>query len=132
MITTTVEGFDELERKLRTMPDVLRGRRLQGAVEDGAEVLVEFMQALAPRGEGNPHAYRFIAANLSGENRSPDEAQYDVGPTGAGFYLTFHETGTIYMAPSPFMRPAMEAGRTAVIQAVRDHLLTGIRLVARS
>lgn len=127
-----LEGIGSLEKKLRRLPDAVRARKLDLAVADGADVLVEFMEALAPRGgEGPPHAYQFIAANRA-DRRTPERVQYDIGPGGAGFYLTFHETGTLYLAPQPFMRPAAEAGESAVLDTVADRLRREVSLIARS
>lgn len=131
-IRSTLEGVDDLEKKLRRLPDAIRGKKLERAAGEGADVLVDFMQALAPRGDdGPPHAFQFIAANLNREAGRPEQVQFDVGPAGAGFYLTFHETGTLYMAPSPFMRPALEAGESAVIDAVRDRLRREVLMMVR-
>lgn len=129
-VRVKLEGGKALEKKLRILPDAVRGKKLDRAVSDGADVLVDFMQALAPVGDNVPHAFEFIAANQSRDQR-PERAQYDVGPAGAGFYLTFHETGTLYLAPQPFMRPAAEAGETAVVDAVRDRLRRELFLTAR-
>lgn len=131
-VSVQVDGFGDLEKKLRRLPDAVRGRKLDSAARAGAEVLVEFMQAMAPRGDdGPPHAFQFIAANRM-DTRSPEVVDYAVGPGGAGFYLTFHETGTLYLAPQPFMRPAKDAAEPHVIEAVADDLRRGLSLIARS
>lgn len=131
-VRVSLDGAKDLEKKLRRLPDAIRGEKLNRAAEEGAEVLVEFMQALAPRGDdGPPHAFQFIAANLNREAARPERVQWDVGPAGAGFYLTFHELGTLYLAPQPFMRPALEAGESAIVDAVRDRLHREVTLLAR-
>lgn len=130
-VRVKLEGDKVLLKRLRVLPDAVQGRKLDRATQDGAEVLREFQQALAPRGEGQPHAYEFIHANRVREEASPTRSRYDVGPGGAGFYLTFHETGTLYLAPQPFMRPAMEAGESEILDAVRDRLLRELKLAAR-
>lgn len=131
-VRVSMEGMDSLEKKLRRLPDAVRAQKLDRSVSAGADVLVEFMQALAPRGsDGQPHAYQFIRAERTEDSR-PEHVDYAVGPTGAGFYLTFHETGTLHMAPSPFMRPAMEAGRSVILDAVADQLRRELSLIARS
>jgi len=121
-----VEGMDDLVKKLRVMPDRIQGRALMAAVEEGGEVAQEYAMALAPRGENNPHAFEFIAANVAAS--SPTFVQADVGPTGRGFYLTFHETGTRYMAPQPFMRQALESGESEILAAVAARLRRELRL----
>lgn len=116
-------GMDDLLRRLALLPDRLEGRYLREAVEAGSLVLVEFMKALAPRGAGPDHAYTHIASGLDrsklGGGRN---IEFSVGPTGDGYYLSFHETGTSKMAPSPFMRPAVFLARDEVIETVASNL----------
>jgi len=133
-VRVKMEGLDLLAKRLRVLPDSIQGRKLGKATEDGAEILAEFMRALAPRGDGNPHAYEFIVANQNVQavrGNHATRSQYDVGPTGRGFYLTFHETGTLYLAPQPFMRPAAESSESEVVDTVRDSLARELKLAAR-
>jgi len=116
------EGVEELQRKLAILPDRLQGKYLESAVDRGSETLVEFMKALAPRGIGPTHAYQFIAAGLDRDASSPSNVEYAVGPTGPGWYLTLHETGTWKMPASPFMVPAMIAGESAIVSDFRVSL----------
>jgi len=129
-VRVKLEGGRALEKKLRRLPDAIRGKKLERATLEGAEVLADYMRALAPRGDGNPHAYQFIAANLDRDARA-ETVKVDVGPAGAGFYLTFHETGTLHMAPSPFMRPAADAAEADVVDTTRDRLFREVSLIAR-
>lgn len=130
-VAVDVEGLPELIRKLRTMPDELARKKLDRAVAAGAEVIREFQEALAPRGEGIPHAAEFIRAAPGSSRQGQFRRRYDVGPTGPGFYLTFHETGTLYLAAQPFMRPALEAGEGEALRAVAGELRRGVLTIAR-
>lgn len=126
-VTVTAEGVEDLLRRLDVLPARLRDRYLDDAVRAGSETLVEFMRALAPRGDGPTHAYKFIEAHRDDRRSRPEKAEYVVGPTGVGFYLTFHETGTRFMPASPFMVPAMVAGRDEIIADVRKSLSRSLR-----
>lgn len=125
--SATMEGLDELQRKLLVLPERLQGRFLERAVERGSETLVEFMKALAPRGVGPTHAYTFIQAGLDRDASRPTNVEYAVGPTGPGWYLTLHETGTQKMPASPFMVPAMIASQNEVAKDVKESLARDLR-----
>lgn len=125
--SVTMEGVAELQRKLGILPDRLQGRVLERAVARGSETLVEFMKALAPRGIGPTHAYQFIEAGLDESPSAPTNVEYAVGPTGPGWYLTLHETGTWKMPASPFMVPAMIAGEAEIVRDVADSLRKDLR-----
>lgn len=116
------EGFTQLLDRLKVLPDKLQGRILVDATMGGAEVLREFQESLAPRGEGQPHAAEFIQASRNEGRDTDTKVEVHVGPTGPGFYLTFHETGTLYLAAQPFMRPAAQAAEGEVFRTVADDL----------
>lgn len=124
VVSARLEGMDELERRLRRMVDGVQKEKLTQAAREGAEVLLEFQQALAPVGvTGRGKRNLAIEEDKTAANANRfDRSNWRVGPSGEGYYLIFHEIGTRFMAPSPFMRPALDSGRPHIIEAVRDSL----------
>lgn len=67
----------------------------------GAKFLVPILQQAAPRRTGK--AAKTITAERTGYEQG--YATAGVGPTGARWYLRFHETGTSKMSARPFVEP---------------------------
>lgn len=49
-------------------------------------------------------------------------AEVYVGPDAKHFYGTFQEFGTVHMASQPFMRPAWDEGKGAVLDGIKDDI----------
>src|SRR5690606_41139833 len=50
----------------------------------------------------------------------PNRATFAIGATDWGFYLNFHETGTVKMAARPWLRPALDAVGARAVQEAGD------------
>lgn len=126
--TTRLEGTEELTRKLRRMTDEVRADKLMEATHPGADLLLREMRAKAPVRTGRGRR-NLDKAEVSARS-SPSKAEIDVGPAGEGFYLIFSEIGTSRQPATPFMRPALDQSRGAIVTAVRKALAVGILKVA--
>lgn len=109
-------GFDELQQKLRALPDALSTRVQVAALKAGAEPIRDTAAALAPRDEegGPPHlADNIVIATVPKREMEAnglfDQVGVAVGPTVKVFWGLFQEIGTAFHAAQPFMRPAFDS-----------------------
>lgn len=118
-----IEGTAELVRALRRIRGAASGKALARADAAGAEVIVERAQELAPKDT------RAGAKSIAAEQESvgPTRAVYSVGPDRRHFYMRFHEFGTVKMAATPFLRPALRDQKAEIVRKVGDELWAQIR-----
>jgi len=94
------------------------------AARVAAKRIGEEARRRAPRHPGGPsrprrgHAYKTI--KWINVERWPDRATFAIGATDHGFYLNFHETGTVKMAAHPWLRPALDAVGARAVQEAGD------------
>jgi len=109
--------FDEM-RRASQRSTVTKAARI------AARRVGEEARRRAPRAKGGPtypslgHAYRTI--KWINTERWPDRATFAIGATDHGFYLNFHETGTVKMAARPWLRPALDAVGPKAVQEAGD------------
>jgi HK97 gp10 family phage protein len=134
IFTVTVEGFAELERKLRRIPDDLAKTALKDATQQGGEVFRTEMRARIHNVSGK--LFRSIQNRV--RQSGPGQMQAVVGPASKERYIAnFLEFGTKPhvvevkdkkalatggtilgreiqhpgAAPHPFLRPAFDTGK---------------------
>lgn len=111
---------------LRSVDRAISGRALLVALDKGSAITADVMGQLAPRSEdgsrGNPPG--FLSQNIGREvtRVSGKRAQVAVAPKKEAFYGIFQEIGTSDMPAQPFMRPALDSTRDAVVAAVGEEL----------
>ena len=127
-----IEGFEELKRNLRRMSDQARVKILTGAVDQGAEEALALMSQLAPRAPGAGSrgwhgADRLI--NVKQFSRRDSRAKnVGIGRESDGaWFLKFAETGTIFVAEQPFIKPTAKAMRKRMIDIVVAHWRQAVR-----
>lgn len=107
-------GGEKIARRLQGMTEKLARKKLQSALEEGAELFRERASELAPREPGAPDLADNIG--ISALRGSGLEKKVAVGPTKGFYYGSFQEFGTRYHAAQPFMRPAFdEEGEKAIL-----------------
>ncbi len=82
----------------------------------GAYVAAEARAPRAPgtgHAGGGAHAADTITHKVSAERGA---VTVRVGATNAGWYLSFHETGTSKMAASPWLRPAIFGNSAKILE----------------
>lgn len=134
---TSIEGMDDLERKLRRMTDDVMGEHLRAAVDQGAEIPREVASQLAPRSEDGSHGREpgFLSKNIVKERqwtRTQETARTHVGMTKDAWYGQLQESGTVYHPAQPFLRPAFDETKDSVRDEIAEVLRARILRTARS
>lgn len=130
--TVEIQGLDEIERNLLSLAPELAEKSTERAVEAGAEVIAQAIDANAPRLTGE------MASEIGYDvqiGRTVDSAVARIGviyrgkraaharnggtpsTEDPGVYADFVEEGTSRTPPNPFMRSAFETSGEAAIQA---------------
>lgn len=129
----TISGFDELERKLRDLPQSVENRVLQRAVTTAMkEGLVAVRQA-APVHRAFQSAaskkYGTLKKNLRVRNSKRDRKKGQRGAflsTGQAFWGFFSEFGTRNQPARPWFAPAFRRSSGRIIKVLGDILGAGI------
>jgi HK97 gp10 family phage protein len=123
-----VTGFSKLERDLKALPDALARKAIKTAVRDGAEVIRNEMERLAPRRTG------FLASHIAVQLKLDKfgEAIAKIGPAKEAFWATFNEFGTRFMRSQPFMRPAFDTQWKVALERIRLRLRDEIKRYRKS
>ena len=124
----TLEGGDELLRQLRRIDESMQGATLTQATADGADVLVQGMRVVAPRGESGILASD-KGIGMEQSIKDTKVAEFEIGPTKRAFYGVFQELGTIWMSANPFMRPAYDTEKPNVVKAIGDTLRKALEAI---
>lgn len=124
----TIEGLDELQDLMRTkLPDATSKNVLRRTLMKLGEPLRRDAQARAPKKTGHLQTSIVDTTRLSAHQRQqfrpvdPNDVTVFVG-AGPLPYAHMIEYGTSKMRPRPFMRPAWEAGKQAVVDGFKSTL----------
>lgn len=131
-----IEGLDDLEASIKRLSEDVQGEALREAAAEGAEITRSVASQLAPRSadgsHGNPPG--FLAEHIEAEvkfTRTQDKAEVHVGMHLDAWYGRLQETGTQFQPAQPFLRPALDATKDDVVDAIReslvDRILRGLR-----
>lgn len=93
------------------------GRKVAAGFRKSAREVVTLAQATAPHRTGELASS--IGADIYGDGRGGSLAAV-IGPTA--YYGRYVENGTAFMAPEPFMTPALEAVEPSFVKAMEDAL----------
>src|SRR5690554_889279 len=119
-----MQGAKAILRQFGEMRKGSQRATVTRAARVAAKRIGEEARRRAPRHPGGPshpgqgHAYRTIKWLLV--ERWPDRATFAIGATDHGFYLNFFETGTVKLAPRPWLRPALDAVAPQAVQEAGD------------
>lgn len=129
-----LEGFKELARELRDMPEKIGRNVLRAAVNAGATAVRREVQTRAPvdtgrlrrsiyqrqvREQSNLQRQVFHVGVRSGVRRNEDGSK---DRSRDAWYWRFIEFGTVKLPARPFLRPAFESRQTEAIEAMRRRL----------
>jgi len=123
-ISFRIEGAKSLTKQLQAMSRASQRATVTKAARVAAKRVGEEARRRAPRHPGGPghpgpgHAYKAI--KWINVERWPDRATFAIGATDHGFYLNFFETGTVKLAPRPWLRPALDAVAPQAVQEAGD------------
>ena len=129
----TVEGFDDLQAALLSLGSVARqDGALKRAMTDALGPTAMLAIQMAPRRTGNLKRAIVISDTAEGsgfniEGRGADEtvtvylgASYKAGARGRHAHLV--EFGTVKSRPYPFLRPAWDQDRDAMVKRLAENL----------
>lgn len=127
-MSVTIKGMATLERRLRALSDNARGELLRKAVLEGAEIIRDEAERLAPKRTGRGAAGIKTTAKASG-SRATAEIGYD---KKEAWHLRFAELGTKHHSAQPHLRPAIDTKKGEAVQAVGLSLKLGIDRARRA
>lgn len=100
-----LEGFKELEKKLKGISAAMREETLINALIKSAEPIRADAASRAPRRTGK------LSQNIIIEKDDKEKLAVKVGPHKDAFYGKYLEFGTSKMAARPWLRPAFDANK---------------------
>ena len=137
--TVKVEGLRELEAALKELPRSTGKAALRRALKKAAKPIADAAAARAPVDEGHLRDSIGVGTKLTRRQRSlhrkmfrNDRAAVEmfVGAGGLAQAIT-QEFGTFKEPPQPFMRPAWDAGKNALLDGIKDDLWGEIQKAAQ-
>lgn len=126
MITFKVE--DNLNEALGEMTKATRRNVVRRALLQAAEPVADTAARLAPEQSGHLAFSVSVSTQLTRRQKregKQSEVEVYIGPaggTGALNYASFVEFGTIATPAHPFMRPAWDGGKGAVLNTIKTNL----------
>lgn len=133
MIEAQIMRANSLKRVFEDISRASQRSTVTRAARAGAKELGLEMRRLAPRSKKpkHPKGHAYKTIKWTAVERWPDRATFAIGPTGWGWYLGLHETGTSRFAAQPFMRPALSNKMGAAIEATGDVFKDAVMEAAR-
>lgn len=115
----SIDGLDDVIKKLQNLPDNLEKKVLRAAVRQGANVIRDKAREHVREDTGNLKKSIIV----SGVKGKPGTVAFRIKPVTrkkgkAVFYGYFLEYGTSKMAAKPFMRPAYDKAGDDVLDKV--------------
>lgn len=126
--SVTLEGGEELIKRLGKLPEAVAGKAMDDALMAGAEIVRADASRRAPRRTGK--LAESIVAELQ-EGKSGRKSAV-IGPNEEAFYGSFVELGRSNQAAQPYLRPALDENKNAVQRAIADALRAAIEKAVRS
>lgn len=143
MISLKVEGLAELQRKLTELNDVtLAAKVLAAAARKAFAPVLETARNLVPVDTGllrdgikltvkrpkSGDAVVVVGLRIAAVKGAKKAGRKTASPHWRWHFV---ELGTSKMAAHPFLRPALDANASAVVDALREELAKGISKAAR-
>lgn len=114
-------GMRELERNLAKLPPAVRRTNALKALREGGEITAKVARSLAPVDQGDLresiHAGATLATSQRGDRGAVAPVESYVGPGQHPQAIT-QEFGTFKEPAQPYMRPAWESTRMAVLDRI--------------
>ena len=111
-IQLSVQGQEQIARKLKGIPAALTPPVILELLQDAGEPMRRTARQRAPRSDSAPHMADSIAFGL-GRSRGPG-VMIVLGPGRKFFYGRFQEYGTVHHVAQPFLRPAFDTQSATV------------------
>lgn len=126
--SVSIEGGEELLKRLQGLPDAAAGKAMDAALMAGAEIVRADASRRAPRRTGK--LSESIVAELKTGKSGRKSAV--IGPNEEAFYGSFVELGRKNQAAQPYLRPALDENKDTVQRAIADELRSAIEKAVRS
>jgi hypothetical protein len=131
-VTVRVDGLRELDAALGELPKATGRNVMRRVALARLEPMAEEARRLAPVEDADLRDSIAVSTRLAGyarrfNKRSKSEAEAHMGPAGAGGKKappqgSLQEFGTKNHPPQPFMRPAWDGGKDALLNGIKDDL----------
>jgi HK97 gp10 family phage protein len=122
-----VEGLKELQERLKALPDRVSKDVLREVLLTAARPLVGAMRAGAPKHSGDLADSITAGSRLSSRQASlhrqtdKNDVEIFVGP-GPLSYAHIVEFGSKYQQSKPYVRPAWDSGKGALLESIKSSL----------
>ena len=141
-VKVTVGGLEGLQSALQDLPKATGRNVLKRALLKAAEPIVAAAKSHAPEETGDLRGSITVGTKLTKRQKrlhrkqGKRDVEVFIGPGPARHsgqppdYAHLVEFGSIHNEPHPFMRPAWDKGKTAVVDSVSDDLWNEIARAA--
>lgn len=143
-----LSGQKELEAALAELPNALAKQVLLAAAKEAARPIVSAARSRAPKADqaiirkfkNKRGVTSRIRTFLPGEgaksikvrtNSKLKPVGVSIGPDRMHFYMAFAEWGAIHEAPRPFLRPAWDEGKDALLKSLEGLIWKALAKKAR-
>ncbi|MEX0445519.1 HK97-gp10 family putative phage morphogenesis protein [Xenorhabdus sp. SGI246] len=134
MISTDLSGLEALGRRLQALDTELQTRILRAAGKEAMQIVQEDMIAHAgydKKSEG-PHMRDNIKIRTTKSKKYPGGVMIIVGPTQPHRMKALaQEMGTIKQVPRPFIRPALDYNKTAVLSVLAQEIRAALSVYSK-
>lgn len=142
-----ISGMDNLIRMFENLPDVVADKLLKDGVKDAAKIVQQAAKANVTKQSGLLKKSIIVKSKTYGKKGSKTQlaivgpsksvtGEYD-GKTRTPRYYAhlieygfFNKKANRFIKPKAFMRPAYEANKQAMIEAVKARIISGIEQAA--
>lgn len=134
-VTMRVEGLRDIERALLELPKSTAASVARRVLKKRAQPIADHAESLARFKSGELKRSITVSTVLSRRQKGQAKklgksaVEVYVGP-GPLVQAITEEFGTVNQAPHPFLRPAWDSGRTALIEGIKADLWDEIRKAA--
>lgn len=130
-----IDGLSELHEALRELPDATAKNVLRRVGRKRLQPIVDMAVALAPYKTGRLRSRITVGTRLSKRQRSmyEPEGKYDItifGGAAGARHAHLQEFGTRHHKAQPFLQPAWDAGKDAMLEGLKDDLWAEIEKAA--
>lgn len=131
-MSVKIEGLQETVANLGDLSRATQRNVVRRTLERAGQPTASLASRLAPEQRGVLAFSIAVSPQLTRRQKREgkvNEVEMHIGPAGgqgALFYAAFQEFGTIDMPPHPYMRPAWEATKAAVLGLIVSGLSTEV------
>lgn len=133
-VDTDVIGVEQTIEALRSLPAAMQRRVIRDALRAGSRELLREEATTVPVGLGTatqPGGTLFRSLRVFPYRIGKRQMRVFVGAGPEGFYGRFLEYGTRNMPAKPWLRPALHAAFSPVLEAARSEIGEGIDKTVR-